>query len=568
MKTIRLLVVWLVFLVAPPVMAQEAERITRFDVAIDVERDGDIVVTETIGVVSQGYEIRRGIYRDLPRFYLKDATKYPYAYDVVRVERDGRREPYAVEKEGNAFRIRIGDEDKFLDAGQHAYVIAYAVKNQVRYFDGHDEVYWNATGNFWAFPIEHAEARIRLPGGASATKVAGYTGGEGETGKDYRYAFIDGAHDFVATRPLGAREGMTVAVAFSKGVVDPPSPADARGEWWVRNLSLLLLGGAAGLISLFYGLIWTRFGRDPAKGPVFPRYAAPDGYSPAAVHHVYNRGVAGNDAFIASIFNLAVHKRLKIDADKERKTTLTRLAEGSVPGPEDRALETDLFASGDTLTFGGDYNATVTKAHQNFQRRIGAAYGAPYFKWNTGFLLFAVILTVGAVIAAANLVVEWTTLHTAGVAILGAMAIAASYFLPAATEKGQAIRTEIEGFKLYLKTAEQLQLNAAQVGSDAPPPMTVERYERFLPYAVALGVEKPWTEHFERLMPREAAEYRPAWSSGRYGGGRSLSGVNSALVSSLASGVSASLPKSASSSGSGGGGSSGGGGGGGGGGGW
>jgi uncharacterized membrane protein len=148
------------------------------------------------------------------------------------------------------------------------------------------------------------------------------------------------------------------------------------------------------------------------------------------------------------------------------------------------------------------------------------------------------------------------------------MALAAARFLPAPSQKGQDIRTEIEGFRLYLKTAEQLQLNAVKVGSEAPPPMTVERYERFVPYAIALGVEKPWTEHFEKLMPREAADYQPHWASGNYGASRSLSGLNSALVSSMASGVSSSMPQSSSSSGSSGGGSSGGGGGGGGGGGW
>jgi uncharacterized membrane protein len=183
-------------------------------------------------------------------------------------------------------------------------------------------------------------------------------------------------------------------------------------------------------------------------------------------------------------------------------------------------------------------------------------------------MALAVALSVAAIILAANFTLQWTNLHTAAVVVLAAMALAASYFLPAPTRKGQDIRTEIEGFRLYLKTAEQLQLNAVKVGSDAPPPMTVERYERFLPYAIALGVEKPWTEHFEGLMPKEAASYQPYWASGNYGGSRSLSGLNSALVSSMASGVSSSLPQSSSSSGSGGGGSSGGGGGGGGGGGW
>lgn len=76
--------------------------------------------------------------------------------------------------------------------------------------------------------------------------------------------------------------------------------------------------------------------------------------------------------------------------------------------------------------------------------------------------------------------------------------------------------------------------------------MTVERYERFLSFAIALGIEKPWTEHFAATMPKEPAEYRLNWARGKYGGGCSLACLNSALVSLTASGVSSSLPQSSS----------------------
>jgi uncharacterized membrane protein len=235
----------------------------------------------------------------------------------------------------------------------------------------------------------------------------------------------------------------------------------------------------------------------------------------------------------------------------------------------EEALETRLMTGGDgEFSFGQTYNPTLTSAYEAFRKSLAKSYGAEYFRWNTGYLILAVAGGIVAVILAANLALTWTSLHTLVVAGLAAMILAGAYFLPAATKKGQEIRTEIEGFRLYLKTAEEMHLNAVEVGSEAPPPMTVERYERFLPYAIALGVEKPWTEHFEALMPKEAADYRPAWAHGNYGGGRSLAGLNSALVANLSSGVANSMPKSSGSSGSGGGGSSGGGGGGGGGGGW
>jgi uncharacterized membrane protein len=98
--------------------------------------------------------------------------------------------------------------------------------------------------------------------------------------------------------------------------------------------------------------------------------------------------------------------------------------------------------------------------------------------------------------------------------------------------------------------------------------MTTQRYEAFLPYAVALGVEAPWTKHFERLLPAEAAAYQPAWGSAGWASSQSFAGLSHALVSNIDSGVSSAMPQSSSSSGSGGGGSSGGGGGGGGGSGW
>ena len=107
-----------------------------------------------------------------------------------------------------------------------------------------------------------------------------------------------------------------------------------------------------------------------------------------------------------------------------------------------------------------------------------------------------------------------------------------------------------------------------EVGSEAPPPMTTERYETFLPYAIALDVEKPWTKHFEKLMPEAAKAYNPAWTNMAANGFSDVGKMTSGMVSSISSGVASSMPQSSSSSGSGGGGFSGGGGGGGGGGGW
>ena len=216
----------------------------------------------------------------------------------------------------------------------------------------------------------------------------------------------------------------------------------------------------------------------------------------------------------------------------------------------------------------GKYDGDFTDAYTEYQQSLRKSYGRDYFRWNWGYSVVAVSLTVLAVLLVISNSVVWTVWHTALVLGLAGVNLLFLYLMPAPTEKGQLIRTEIEGFKLYLETAEKLHLNAVEPGSDAPPPMTTERYERFLPYAVALGVEKPWSKHFEKIIPEEARNYQPHWSTGRYNANRSISGLTTGLVGALSSGVSSSLPQSSSSSGGGGGGFSGGGGGGGGGGGW
>lgn len=550
--------------------AAAEERIDRFNVTIDVQKDGDIIVTERIAVTAEGMQIRRGIFRDLPKYYESDGARLSYGYDVLGVQRDNHPEPYSTETDDAAYRIRIGDEDVFLEPGPHAYEIRYRVRNQVRYFADYDEVYWNATGNYWVFPILEASVTVVLPPGARVSATKGYTGAIGDTGADYSYSANGGQHVFAATRRLEAGEGLTVAIGFDKGLIDPPSGADRGWAWWQRNGALVILLASLGALSWFYMRSFDRVGRDPTKGPVFPLYEPPTGFSPAAAHHVYYRGLRGHHALIATLMNLAVKGRIKLDTSQKGVTALDLTREnGSLAGfaPEDSALERMIFADTAHKRLDGKYDSVFTAAYTQFNETLSKKYGSAYFKWNAIYTIAGLALTAGGLVFAIAQASMWTVWHTFAVLGLAALNVLFVYLMPAPTPKGQKTRTEIEGFRLYMETAEKLQLNAVKVGSEAPPPMSKQRYETFLPYAVALGVEKPWTQHFEKLLPRDAEAYNPGWI-GFSSANHSLSGLNNSLISSLSSGVSSALPQSSSSSGSGGGGSSGGGGGGGGGGGW
>jgi uncharacterized membrane protein YgcG len=140
------------------------------------------------------------------------------------------------------------------------------------------------------------------------------------------------------------------------------------------------------------------------------------------------------------------------------------------------------------------------------------------------------------------------------------------------TPDGAKLTAELDGFKIYIKTAEEHRLNLLN-----PPERTPELFEKLLPYAMALGVSNEWCQKFGDVLMR--FNYRPDWyddpnfvSSGFTVA--SFAGTFASLSSSFSTSVGSASSSSSSSgssswsSGSSGGGYSGGGGGGGGGRGW
>ncbi len=110
---------------------------------------------------------------------------------------------------------------------------------------------------------------------------------------------------------------------------------------------------------------------------------------------------------------------------------------------------------------------------------------------------------------------------------------------------------EIEGFKMYLDTAEQDRLDRMH-----SPLITPEVFETFLPFAYALGVENNWCNRFAREMPEEVrrqAGYHPRWYSGNFQGVDALNHLGDNFGSSFSSAISSASSPPGSSSGSGGG---------------
>lgn len=631
-----LLIALIILGISPPASADE--RITDFASDIRVAQTGALTVTETISVNSEGAAIRHGIFRDFPTVYNKQGRYIHVGFDVLSVSLDGHDEPYSVVRIEDGERVKIGDAKTELPSGPHRFVLTYATDRQIGFYPNFDELYWNVTGNFWFFPIDRAEATIELPGNARILQYSLYTGTAGSTARNAQaWKISDTAMRFSTTAPLGPREGLTVAVGFSKDAVLPPSPEELQRDFIRDNAATIVAAAGVLLMTIYFIIVWIEHGQRPARGTIIPLFAPPKDFSPAAVRFVHCMGY-DRKAYAAALVDMAVKGYLKITEDRS-VYTLTRTGKSETEAglaPTETAIAAKLFADGDTIELKQVNHTAVAKSVSALKASLVNEYERVYFVTNSHWFIGGIVMLVLTGLAAAVLcddpkadtVLVWIAGACFGTAMLGhrawdawrasligpgsaitsafhalymtglfSLAFVASWFvgimrlahsvpLPVTialclggifayafyyllkhpTLLGAKIMDEIDGFELFLATAEKDRLEVLN-----PPNVTPAVFEKFLPYAIALDCENQWSKKFEAeaaaagMTPdAQGSYYTPGWYSGASFGELGTAGLAGSLGASMASAVAS----ASTAPGSDGGGGSGGGGGGGGGGGW
>jgi uncharacterized membrane protein YgcG len=546
------------------------ERILDYRSDIHLEASGKLVVTEFIRVRAEGRKIRRGIFRDFPTRY-RDRLGNHVVVDFfpLSVSRNGKPEPWHSRELSNGVRVYAGSESHLLEAGVHEYELVYSTNRQVGFFDNHDELYFNAIGPGWDFPIDRAVVTITLPFQAETGQLSlsAFTGRQGNQGNASVAEVINSnTVRFETTRPLQAREGMTFAVSWPKGLIPEPG-TNQKIRWFVQDNGAaiaLLLGwlSAAG----WYLRAWFRLGRDPEKSVIIPRFEPPENLSPAACRYVRDMSF-DRSAFTAAIISLAVKKQLLIK-EEDKDFTLARTPDtgpASLTRGEQTVLDSLLPDRHSEISMDNENHAEFRKAAKGLQKELKKEYLGQLFHLNGIYLVPAILISVAAAIIAIFLdggPALWISYAVLTIALHGLFA----FLMRAPTRSGRLVMDEIGGFKMYLDTAEQDRLDRMR-----SPQLTPEVFETFLPYAYALGVENNWCQRFARELPQEMRRqsgYHPAWYSGHFQGMGALHHLGDNFSGSFSSAIASASTPPGSSSGSGGGGSSGGGGGGGGGGGW
>jgi uncharacterized membrane protein len=554
------------FFPAASALSTRELRIENFHSETIVMPDGSIDVTETVQAHFIGGPWH-GLYRTIPVEYVTpQGLNYSLFLDVKRVaDGNGRALKYESSRERHYRKLKIYVPDA--DNSTHNISIEYTVSDALRFFDDHDELYWNVTGDEWDIPIQSASARIILPEGTTNIRANVFTGAYRSRAQNADVEIAGNGVEVRTREPLRFHEGLTVAVAFDKGFVHEPTAA-SRVVMFFRNNWPLGTPIAAFLV-MFY-LWWTR-GRDPRLRPIAAQYEPPDQLTPGEAGTLVDNSADMRD-ITASIVDLAVRGFILIEEhQKDRMLGLMHDKDynfivqkdrgtWATLKPHEQSLLEGLFTAGtvsESVSMSSLENHFYTNlpeikseifssliTHGYYTRRPDSVRSA-YI--GAGVVIGFLVAFGGAKIASSQGTAPLTFI-IAGLAT-GLVICAFGWFMPAHTEQGTRALEGVLGFEDFLVHVESDRFNRMI--------KTPEMFEKFLPFAMALGVEKNWSRAFQGIMTQP-----PQWYRGSSYGPNfyPMTFTNDlSYMSSQASSVMTSAPRSSGGSGFSGGGSSGGG---------
>jgi hypothetical protein len=515
-RTFCFLIAALLVVASIPAFAR-SWRIADFHSTVAIDDRGFTTVTERLDLVFVGSF--NGIWRSIPVEYPGPrGTNYSLFVKVESVtDGDDRPLKYEVSRDGDFKKIKIyvpGASDT-----SRTVLITYSSPNAVRWFDDHDEFYWNVTGNDWPVPIDHASALVSLPENTTGSlKAQAFTGVYGSHDQEAT-AVVNGSHvEFETTNPMPMRGGMTVDVFIPKGLLREPG-ALTKALWFLRSNIVVLV--PLWFFAVMFTLWWFK-GRDPDPGrSIAPQYEPPPNMTPAEAGTLIDDTLDPRD-ITSTIVDLAVRGYLKIEqTDKPGlfshhkdydfhllKEQATWMNDKDLV-PFERVILENMFWGAKLTSLSGlknrFYTAIPVIKSDIFSslRTKGMYFLDPQSAAGYSFvalLIIAAPLVLGQVTGRINF------FESIGLAIAAGVVSAIIFFLfarvmSAKTMLGARTRIQVLGFQDFMN----------RVDADRIKRLPPDTFEKYLPYAMALGVEAAWAKAFAGIVTQP-----PSWYSGPY----------------------------------------------------
>lgn len=479
-------------------------RVADFKDTISIAANGTALVSEKITLVFVGEW--HGIHRTIPVEYPgAQGTNYTLFLDVMSVtDENGTKLKYDSSKSGAYRDLKIyipGAAD-----ATRVVNIDYSVRNGVRFFNGYDEFYWNITGNDWPVPIDHASAFVTLPDNAAGgLRAQAFTGAYGSKQSEAT-AEVRGA-DVLSetTRPLPMRGGLTIDIYIPQGALKAPSALTKFG-WFLGSNPVVFLPFFT--LAVMFGL-WHFAGRDPDPGvSVAPQYEPPKDMSPAETGTLMDDTIHPRD-ITSTIVDLAVRGYIRIEEKvdtflvfhhKDYLFTLLKPAEqwGGDLTPHERVMLENIFMSGTGTRLSDLKNRFYTVIPVVRQDIMSALKKKGIYTLDpesaNGYSIVAAVVI--ALIVVGVQVLGWMNLFYSVPLLVGSALVSALIWwlfarqMTAKTVSGARTHVAVLGFQEFMN----------RVDADRIKRMPPDTFEKFLPYAMALGVEHHWAQAFDGII--------------------------------------------------------------------
>jgi uncharacterized membrane protein YgcG len=498
--------IFLLLLGIVPVSAQSRNwRIADFKDTIAISEDGSALVSERITLVFVGQW--HGIHRTIPVEYPgPQGTNYTLYLDVKSVtDENGAKLKYESSRSGAYRDLKIYIPDA--EDATRVVNIDYTVRNGVRYFDSHDEFYWNVTGNDWPVPIDHASAFVTLPEKAAGTlRAQAFTGVYGSTEGEATSEVKGADVMFETTNPLPMRGGMTIDIYIPKGILKQPSSL-IRLAWFLGSNPIVFLPLLT--LAVMVGL-WHTVGKDPDPGlSVAPQYEPPKGMTPAEAGTLIDDSTDPRD-ITSTIVDLAVRGNLKIEEavdttlgifkSKDYVLHLLKPREqwGNDLAPHERVMLENIFAGGSETRLSSLKNRFYTAIPVIREDIMSALKRKGMYLLDpnsaNGYSIAAAFAI--ALLLAAVQYLGWLNLFSSVPLVIGSGLISAGIWwlfareMTAKTLLGGRTKIAILGFQEFMN----------RVDADRIKRLPPDTFEKFLPYAMAFGVEHHWAQAFAGMV--------------------------------------------------------------------
>ena len=492
-----------------------------YNADITINQDGSLDVTETLVYVYDQGSFRRGL-REIPLGRVDSITN-------VRLEEvtNGAVDPYretsfneddeadfgvpgtfGTKKEGNDIRIRwVYDRTS---NSSRTFRLSYRVNGGIRVYDDRYEIDWYAIPPDWDSSINSSAVRVTLPAGIES---------EGLTIASSPPSAESRSGNAVTWTTTNTSNGFEVGVQLPRTALQSGVPGWQNFEENVKpllNVGLLL----ASVLILVLGILWNmrrwyKAGRDK-QVKLLSDYITepPSDLPPGLVGTLLDESADVRDV-IATVVDMGRKGNLTIRESEQGGLFSSKDFEYTQTGNKvqyqfEEMVMHSFFKHGNPVNLSNLKNTFYSDLPPIYNQMYQSLVGLKYFPENPQgvrtrnrvlgiFLLIAGGALAFVGITFADVFTPFLAVPGVALGIVGMVTLGMAGIMPRKTDMGSEQAEKWRAFSRYLQQMQKY--TNVQAAAD--------KFQQYLPYAVALGVERELTHQFNSVPSAMPTYYAP-----------------------------------------------------------